>query len=57
LHSQSIFYSPDEYGFLYGVNILDRFTEERASGAVDLYWNVSTWDPYRVELYKTRIEP
>lgn len=56
-HSTSVFYSPQEYGFLYGVNVIDRFTEPRAGGAVDVYWNVSTWDPYRVHLFKTRIEP
>jgi hypothetical protein len=30
---------------------------ERAGGAVDLYWNVSTWNPYAIVLMRTRIEP
>ena len=28
-----------------------------ADGGVDLYWNASTWDPYRVVLLRTRIKP
>jgi hypothetical protein len=44
------------YGFLYGPNIFDPWTEVRDEGnSVDLYWNVSTWSPYQVVLLRTRI--
>ena len=42
------------YGRLYGPNIIDCWTESRGN-QVDLYWNVSTWNPYQVALIKTRI--
>jgi hypothetical protein len=48
--------NPREYGFLYGVNIIEQWTRPAGSG-VDLIWNVSTWDPYRVVLLRTRINP
>lgn len=47
---------PREYGFLYGVNIIEQWTRPAGAG-VDLIWNVSTWDPYRVVLLRTRIVP
>ena len=44
------------YGFLYSPNILEPWTEVREDGdAVDVYWNVSTWNPYQVVLLRTRI--
>jgi hypothetical protein len=44
------------YGFLYGPNIFDCWTEAREDGsAADVYWNVSTWNPYQVILLRTRI--
>jgi hypothetical protein len=55
-HTQTQFYRPDEYGFFYSANIIEEWT--RASGTgVDIYWNASTWDPYRVVLLRTRLEP
>jgi hypothetical protein len=48
------YYPATEYGVLYAANIIDTWTEERA-GAVDLYWNVSTWNPYGVSLVRTRL--
>lgn len=45
---------PREYGFLYGVNIIEEWTRPAGDG-VDLIWNLSTWDPYRVVLVRTRI--
>ncbi len=45
---------PREYGFLYGVNIIEQWTRPAGDG-VDLIWNVSTWDPYRVVLVRTRV--
>jgi len=45
-----------EYGFLYGVNIIEQWTRAAGDG-VDIIWNASTWDPYRVVLLRTRINP
>lgn len=42
-------------GGLYGPNIVDCWTEDRKHGQVDLYWNVSTSNPYQVVLMKTRL--
>lgn len=47
--------NPREVGFLYGVNIIEEWTRPAGDG-VDLYWNFSTWDPYRVVLARTRIK-
>jgi len=41
---------------VYGPNIFDAFTEAREGGeAVDVYWNVSTWNPYQVVFLRTRL--
>jgi hypothetical protein len=48
------FYGADERGFLYGSNIIEPWTRATPDGA-DLYWNVSTWDPYQVVLLKTSL--
>jgi hypothetical protein len=49
---------------LYGTNIIDAWTDDvtnlvpdLAPGerAVELYWNVSTWNPYQVVLLKTQL--
>lgn len=47
--------SPQETGALYGANLIEQWTEQRTDGTLDLYWNVSTWNPYRVVLMKTRV--
>lgn len=54
-HTRTAFYHPDEYGFLYSANIIEEWTRE-VEGGVDVYWNASTWDPYRVVLFRTRIK-
>ena len=46
--------SPGEYGFLYGVNIIESWIKP-VGRDVDVIWNASTWDPYRVVLLRTRI--
>jgi hypothetical protein len=51
------FYRPNEYGFFYAANIIESWTRPVAGGGVDVLWNVSTWDPYRVALVRTRIMP
>lgn len=55
-HTRTPFYHADEYGFFYSANIIEEWTRE-VDGGVDIYWNVSTWDPYRVALLRTRLEP
>jgi len=42
----------EKYGWLYGPNVVECWTTPRAGGA-DIYWNVSTWNPYEVVLLKT----
>lgn len=54
--SRMQFYQDGEYGFLYSANIIEQWTRPAGRG-VDIYWNASTWDPYRVILLKTRVEP
>jgi hypothetical protein len=44
-----------DYGWLYGANIIEQWTQPAGTG-VDVWWIASTWDPYRVILLKTRIE-
>jgi hypothetical protein len=44
-----------DYGWLYGANIIEPWTTVDADG-VDVIWNASTWNPYRVVLLKTRID-
>jgi hypothetical protein len=46
--------NPDEVGRLYGSSILSVWTQARSNGA-DIYWNVSTMNPYGVVLMKSRI--
>ena len=53
-HSDMFAYSPKEYGFFYSANIVEQWTRPTADG-VDIVWNASTWDPYRVVLLRTHI--
>lgn len=55
-HTQSPYYNEREYGFLYSANIIREWTQA-VDGGVDLIWNASTWDPYRVVLLRTHIKP
>jgi len=43
-----------DYGWFYGANIIEEWTRPAGNG-VDVIWNASTWDPYRVILLRTRI--
>jgi hypothetical protein len=54
-HTQTPFYNEREYGFLYSANIIREWTQA-VNGGVDILWNASTWDPYRVVLLRTRIK-
>lgn len=42
-------------GRLYGVAIIDNYTSPHADDGLDMFWNVSTWNPYSVVLMKTTI--
>jgi hypothetical protein len=52
--------NPLPRGLLYGAGIIDALTRpvplrEGEAAAANVYWNVSTWNPYAVALVKTRI--
>ena len=55
-HSDMFAYQAGEYGFFYSTNIIEEWTRPTAGG-VEILWNASTWDPYRVVLLRTRIKP
>jgi hypothetical protein len=55
-HTSARDVNPREYGFFYSANIIEQWTRPAGEG-VDLIWNASTWDPYRVILLRTRINP
>jgi hypothetical protein len=46
--------APDP-GRLYGAAIIDSYTAPAGNDGLDVYWNVSTWNPYSVVLMKTTI--
>jgi hypothetical protein len=56
-------FSGNPIGRLYAPNVVDEWTEDvtdaaaRARGerSAEVYWNVSTWNPYQVVLFKTRL--
>ncbi len=45
-----------DYGWFYGANIIEEWTRPAGNG-VDLIWLASTWDPYRVIMLRTKINP
>jgi hypothetical protein len=50
--------SGNPIGRLYAPNVLDEWTEDVSDAgrrAAEIYWNVSTWNPYQVVLVKTRL--
>jgi len=46
-----------DFGHLYAPNIIDAYAQPSADGGLDVYWNVSTWNPYRVLLLRSRFHP
>jgi len=54
-HTMTPYYNKDEYGFFYAANIIEQWIKP-AGDYVDIIWNASTWDPYRVVLLRTRIK-
>jgi hypothetical protein len=45
----------DENGRLYGPSIIEPWTRTHPDRSVDLYWNMSTWNPYQVVLMRTHL--
>jgi hypothetical protein len=45
-----------DVGRFYGPNVIDVYTRAAGPTAMDLFWNVSTWNPYAVILMRSRIE-
>ncbi|MBI2994488.1 MAG: hypothetical protein HYY48_09995 [Gammaproteobacteria bacterium] len=54
--ARSVQFPENDYGWFYGANIIEEWIKPAGRG-VDVIWNASTWDPYRVILLKTRIHP
>jgi hypothetical protein len=55
-HSKLPEMQDEGYGWFYGANIIEEWITPAGDG-VDILWNASTWDPYRVILLRTRIQP
>jgi hypothetical protein len=46
----------EDEGAEYGVNIMDTFTKPGIQiDAATIYWNLSTWNPYRVVQMRTQL--
>jgi hypothetical protein len=43
-------------GILYAPNIIDAYTHADGAGGLDVFWNVSVWNPYLVALLKTNVK-
>jgi hypothetical protein len=44
-------------GILYAPNIIDAYTRSDGVGGLDVFWNVSVWNPYLVALLRTNVKP
>jgi hypothetical protein len=44
-------------GILYAPNIIDAYTRADGAGGLDVFWNVSVWNPYLVALLTTNVTP
>jgi hypothetical protein len=42
-------------GRFYGANVIDSYTRPDGAGGVDVFWNVSTWNPYAVVLVRSNL--
>jgi hypothetical protein len=47
---------PEDYGFFYSSIIVPQWITASGEGA-DLLWLASTWNPYRVILLRTHLDP
>ncbi|MGI9513722.1 MAG: hypothetical protein ACR2OL_12540 [Anderseniella sp.] len=46
-----------DFGVEYGVNIVAEFSKPGLRiNTATIYWNLSTWNPYRVVWMKTRLD-
>jgi hypothetical protein len=45
----------NDNGALYGASIVDAWTTADSAGNTNLYWFLSTWNPYQVVLMKTML--
>ncbi len=45
-----------DIGRFYGANIIDAYTRPDGAGGAELYWNVSTWNPYGVVLVRSTVQ-
>ncbi len=43
-------------GYLYGANIIDQWNMADGPDRASIYWNVSTWSPYRVLILRTVLD-
>ncbi len=46
----------DSGAALYGANIIDQYTRAVGDDAADVFWLLSTWNPYAVVLVRTHVE-
>ncbi|HKU38605.1 MAG TPA: hypothetical protein VJR89_10675 [Polyangiales bacterium] len=46
---------PTHLGSLYGPDVIDPWTTAHPDGTTDIYWHVSTWNPYQVLLMRTTL--
>ncbi len=44
-----------DIGRFYAPNIIDSYTRPDGTGGVDIFWNVSTWNPYSVVFVRTNL--
>lgn len=44
-------------GILYAPNIIDAYTRSDGARGLDVFWNVSAWNPYLVALLRTNVRP
>jgi hypothetical protein len=44
-----------DIGRFYAPNVVDAYTQPDGTGGVDLWWNVSTWNPYAVVWMHTNL--
>jgi hypothetical protein len=44
-------------GRFYAPNVIDAYTRPDGAGGVNVFWNLSTWNPYAVLLVRTNLRP
>jgi hypothetical protein len=46
----------NENGWLYAPHIIEPWVQPRDGGMIDIYWHVSTWNPYQLILMKSTVQ-